>query len=146
MVQKKSNRIAVSHLTDKVPQNLFLRCHGHPALPAVEVQRDRDLAEAVACCPCFALMARKHTKPEPIKHPECVPRATIPRGCKDRMKFIVKDSLEDLFAHFDILELLFKTAADTEFRFSAAYFMTAVLPAVLIQFKQGGAEMLIALK
>src|SRR5438445_119070 len=100
MVQKKSNRIAVSHLTDKVPQNLFLRCHGHPALPAVEVQRDRDLAEAVACCPCFALMARKHTKPEPIKHPECVPRATIPRGCKDRMNFIVKDSLEDLFAHF----------------------------------------------
>src|SRR5207245_9613234 len=130
MVQKKSNRIAVSHLTDNVPQKLFLRCHGHPALPAVEVQRDRDLAEAVACCPCFALMARKHTKPEPIKHPECVPRATIPWGCKDRMKFIVRDSLEDLFGYFAILELLFKTAAEPGFRFSAVYFMTAVMPGV----------------
>src|SRR5438128_9957223 len=138
MVQKNSNRIAVSHLTGRVPLNLFLRCQGHPAFPAVEVQRDRDLAEAVACCPCFALIARKHTKPEPIKHPECVPRATIPRGCKDRMKFIVKDSLEDLFAHFDILELLFKTAAGTEFRFSASYFMTAVLLAELNLFNQGG--------
>src|SRR5262252_5667292 len=133
MVQQEPDRDALVDLAQQVAQHLVTRPHLLAELPAVEVDGDRDLAEAVAGGLDVPPGPRQHAESQLIERLQRDLGAAVPGRREHRMEPLGERPFEDRLAASDVLELLGERTIGAELGLGAVQLVVEVHPPVLVE-------------